>query len=77
MWTVMDRYGGILLGELNGNEIHRLENVLTLSLTFHDYFDRLEVWLEPTVSDLLQQNPLLQIEPVMNRMYRTNTRSLL
>ncbi|KAF7965899.1 hypothetical protein HWV62_40981, partial [Athelia sp. TMB] len=48
MRTVMDRYGGIPLGELNGNDIHRLENVLTLSLTHHDYFDRLEVWLEPT-----------------------------
>ena len=33
--------------ELNGSEIHRLENVLTLSLSVHDLFDTLRLWLEP------------------------------
>ena len=33
--------------ELNGNNIHRLENILTLSTELHAYFDDLYIWLKP------------------------------
>ena len=41
--------------ELNGNNIHRLENILTLSTELHAYFDDLYIWLKPVeVCSLLQ-----------------------
>jgi hypothetical protein len=48
----MERFGqvnGFL--ELNGPNIHRLENVITMEIGFHTLFDRLTIWLEATVSD--------------------------
>jgi len=38
--------------ELNGKGIHKLQNVLTLHSDLHDLFDTLQLWLEPTVSDV-------------------------
>ena len=52
VWAVMERFGqvnGFL--ELNGPNIHRLENVITMEIGFHTLFDRLTIWLEATVSD--------------------------
>ena len=46
----MEQYGGIQPTELNGDNVHRLENVLTLDSTPHWAFDELYVWLEPIVS---------------------------
>jgi len=34
--------------ELNGNNIHRLENILTMCTDDHAYFDDLKMWFEPT-----------------------------
>lgn len=50
MWAVMDRFGGVLgVDELNGADIHRLENVMTMSYTIHKLFDSLQIWFEATV----------------------------
>ncbi len=35
--------------ELDGAGIHRLENILTLSPSLHDFFDQLALWLEAVV----------------------------
>ena len=37
------------LGDPDTN-VHRLENVMTLCSLAHDYFNRLEMWFEPTVN---------------------------
>jgi hypothetical protein len=48
VWAVLDRFGyKELLKELNGTKIHRLENILTLSLEVHELFDTLKLWFEP------------------------------
>jgi hypothetical protein len=47
----MMRMGGVLgHEELNGEKIHRLENVMTLRSDLHWLFDTLGLWLEATVS---------------------------
>ena len=33
--------------KLNGNEIHRLENIITLDLSIHTAFDELLIWFKP------------------------------
>ncbi|KAJ7576913.1 hypothetical protein C8J56DRAFT_375615 [Mycena floridula] len=49
VWAVMERLGGVLFGdELNGSDIHRLENGLTLDQAKHSFFDMLMLWLEET-----------------------------
>ena len=49
-WAVMMRMGGVLgYDELNGEKIHRLENVMTLRTDLHGMFDTLLLWLEATV----------------------------
>ncbi|THH07530.1 hypothetical protein EW146_g9291 [Bondarzewia mesenterica] len=37
-----------VVAELNGSDIHRLENVMTLSLNLHEMFGNLEIWFEET-----------------------------
>ncbi|KAK7439333.1 hypothetical protein VKT23_017559 [Stygiomarasmius scandens] len=37
--------------ELTGTGIHRLENVFTLHTDYHDLFDTLQLWFEPTPED--------------------------
>ena len=39
-----------IFDELNGSGVHRLENILTLSLDYHRDFDELKLWFEPIVS---------------------------
>lgn len=47
----MERFGQVLgVDELNGPQIHRLENVMTMDVSFHQWFDSLVIWLEATVS---------------------------
>ena len=47
VWAVIDHFGGILITEeLNGPNIHRLENVLTMGIDLHTRFDNLLIWLE-------------------------------
>ena len=43
----------LLVDELNGSDIHRLENGLTLDQNKHSFFNTLKLWLEETVSVLL------------------------
>lgn len=47
----MERMGAIdVVKELNGNGVHRLENVMTLDAGIHMLFDRLNLWFEATVN---------------------------
>ncbi|KAF5310811.1 hypothetical protein D9619_008045 [Psilocybe cf. subviscida] len=49
MWATMSRFGYDSLPEdLNGDKVHRLENVLTLSHVIHGFFDSLEIWFVET-----------------------------
>ena len=51
VWAVMERFGQVLgVDELNGADIHRMENVMTMDMTLHTLFDALGIWLEATVS---------------------------
>ena len=46
----MQRFGGVKVkDELNGNQIHRLENIMTVNSDVHTFFDDLQIWLEPVV----------------------------
>ena len=50
-WAVICRMGNVLVvDELNGNDGHRLENVMTMEMGIHGLFDDLDIWLEATVS---------------------------
>jgi hypothetical protein len=50
MWAVMRHFGHENLPDaLNGNLVHRLENVMTQSVSFHIEFDQLKVWFVATV----------------------------
>ncbi len=44
---------GIHMNELDGARIHRLENILTLSPSLHDFFDQLALWLEAVVFNMV------------------------
>jgi hypothetical protein len=47
---VLNRFGNVeFKDKLNGEKIHRLENVMTLSTKIHTFFDELNLWLEATV----------------------------
>lgn len=48
VWAVLERFGYTTLSEeLNGKNIHRLDNILILDPVAHDHFDHLELWFEP------------------------------
>jgi HNH endonuclease len=42
----------ICYDELNGPDIHRLENVMTLETGIHTLFDNLKLWLDADVSKI-------------------------
>jgi len=49
VWAVLARSGNTLVfDKLNGANVHRLENVMTLCVNEHSYFNGLELWLEST-----------------------------
>ncbi|KAG8929474.1 hypothetical protein FRC02_005533 [Tulasnella sp. 418] len=48
VWAVLDCFGGVFFEELNGADVHRLENVMTMDPIVHDFFDSLDLWLEAT-----------------------------
>ncbi|EFI27089.1 hypothetical protein CC1G_15218 [Coprinopsis cinerea okayama7 len=51
VWTVLERFGyGELLDQLNGPGIHRLDNVMALSLEVHEPFESLVFWLVPSTA---------------------------
>lgn len=50
MWAVMARFGYTQLpNDLNGPNVHRLENVMTTVTGFHLIFDQLKIWFDATV----------------------------
>ena len=47
VWAVIERFGGLLItDELNGADIRRLENIITMDVNLHTKFDRLAILLE-------------------------------
>ena len=52
--------------KLNGNEIHRLENIITLDLLIHTAFNTLSVWFKPVHVCLM-----LLLYTLINIYYRT------
>lgn len=44
---------GYPVESLNGPKVHSLYNVMTMSKDAHDWFDRLIMWFEATVSGVL------------------------
>ena len=50
-WAVLSCFGSseTLLKDYNGHKVHWLENVMTMCIDAHRLFDRLEMWLQPTV----------------------------
>ncbi|KDQ09866.1 hypothetical protein BOTBODRAFT_147975 [Botryobasidium botryosum FD-172 SS1] len=60
--TALELFGGIQLKELNGDDLHRTDNMMTLSLSAHTHFDQLNIWLEavpdnPNTYTLRRANP--------------------
>ncbi|KAG8925239.1 hypothetical protein FRC00_004177 [Tulasnella sp. 408] len=49
-WTVVHRFGQVNVSteSLNGPDIHRVENVLTMCESAHKLFDQLQLWFEAT-----------------------------
>ncbi|KIO21020.1 hypothetical protein M407DRAFT_219453 [Tulasnella calospora MUT 4182] len=49
-WAVVERFGrvNVITESLNGPDIHRVENVLTMCSSAHELFDRLQLWFEAT-----------------------------
>ncbi|KAI6030002.1 hypothetical protein EDC04DRAFT_3065675 [Pisolithus marmoratus] len=63
VWAVLDRFGYPgLLEDLNGANIHRLENVMTMDPTVHRQFETLKIWFvameEPNTYRLEAANKL-------------------
>lgn len=49
-WALLERFGySNLVAELRGNNIHRLENLITISTDIQYSFERLWFWFESTV----------------------------
>ncbi|KAI5999985.1 hypothetical protein EDD15DRAFT_2362515 [Pisolithus albus] len=49
VWAVLDCFGyPNLRQELDGAGIHRLENVMTMDVTTHQFFDTLKIYFTPT-----------------------------
>ena len=47
VWTVLERFGYTgLQEELEGNKIHRLDNIMTLSTDLHLLMDKMSLWFE-------------------------------
>jgi hypothetical protein len=45
--AVLSRFGQIdTISELNGDSVHRLENIFVLGTEAHQLFDTLKLWLE-------------------------------
>jgi hypothetical protein len=46
VWAIVERFGGLIIDKLNGADIHRLQNIITIDINLHRKFDRLAIWLE-------------------------------
>ncbi|KAJ3509951.1 hypothetical protein NLJ89_g4944 [Agrocybe chaxingu] len=50
--AMLERFGGIdSIKELDGSNLHRLENALTLSADIHSWFSDMRIWLERRPED--------------------------
>jgi hypothetical protein len=50
MWAIFECFGyPDLLNQLDGQNIHRLENVIAMEPSMYTWFDKLWVWFEETV----------------------------
>jgi hypothetical protein len=72
VWAILERFGQVSLDDLNGRDIHRLENIITMDNNKHDMFDRLLIWFEATVSLSPQSGVGLEFD-CLTRGYRINT----
>ena len=53
---ILGHLGGIdMVDELNGDKVHWLENVMTITLGAHNLIDTLYMWFEPMVCSCLVQ----------------------
>ncbi|KAF8521604.1 hypothetical protein BU17DRAFT_45677, partial [Hysterangium stoloniferum] len=77
IWTIMERFGyPTLLNELNDANIHRLENIMTLGPSFHNWFDMLSTWLEEQVSlSILPTDIAKLVQPTKPHTYKIKFRS--
>ena len=46
IWAFIERFGGISVDDLNGNNINRPENVFALGMEAQQLFATLRTWLE-------------------------------
>jgi hypothetical protein len=60
--AVLQRFG-YDVENLNGPKVHSLFNVMTLEKRVHDWFDRLELWFEATVSVFSPRLPVFNWPP--------------
>jgi hypothetical protein len=50
MWAVMEHFGQVLsVNQLNGADIHCMENVMTMEQGLHELFDSLGIWFKARV----------------------------
>jgi len=71
---ILGHLGGIdMVNELNGDKVHRLENVMTITLGAHSLFDALFMWFEPTVCSWLVQLAKVVHFAYHIRTFRTHT----
>ncbi|KAG8906720.1 hypothetical protein FRB99_006318 [Tulasnella sp. 403] len=50
VWQIIEMFSQVQLDEFNGQDINRLENVLTLSSDLHSLFGELNIWFKPVES---------------------------
>ncbi|KZP08073.1 hypothetical protein FIBSPDRAFT_840587 [Athelia psychrophila] len=79
VWSIVNNFGGIRLeDELNGDQIHRLSNIMTMSQSTHSMFDTLRLWFEavPTLAtyDICATLPLYLIN-ITRRVTFTATKA--
>ncbi|KZP12564.1 hypothetical protein FIBSPDRAFT_921823 [Athelia psychrophila] len=47
VWGIVNHFGGVWIeNELNGNQLHRLSNVMTMTTDLRTWFDELRLWFE-------------------------------
>lgn len=77
VWTTLERFGHSgLLDELSGTNIHRLDNVMTLTVSVCRLFDSMSLWFEEVrgkVSFLSCPSASLGLEPLSGKLLRGKT----
>jgi len=78
VWTVLSMFSSKaeeLHGELNGDQIHRLENIITLDPIIHTEFDNLSIWFTPV--DVCLTPLLYRLINICYRTHSIHTKSIL